>query len=279
MQKLARKMIFCLSAGRTGTMYLQALLLENLPDALIYHEIVHIGSFGVDTPEISHLHTFNTVGNTRKVQEFWLQKLNRNLRCGKGIYAEASHILMKAGLVENAIELVPQAELHFVILKRDFLKVLLSYGNRGDFAKPANRWLWYLDPNYSRNILESEEIVKVGLYGMRMWYLNELYTRAYLYKLKYEHLPNVHFHEYDIDELNDKETVAGFLHSIDGDLPAGDIVIPEKQNTSASGIQVDEQEVEMVKELIQAAKMDHAVTAQKFLDFEGEDWLVAGRDR
>ena len=35
----------------------------------------------------------------------------------------------------------------------------------------------------------------------------------------------------------------------------------------------------MVKELIQAAKMDHAVTAQKFLDFEGEDWLVEGRDR
>jgi len=47
------KLIFTLTAGRTGTMYLAELLRANLPDTEVHHEILEYDSFGVDTPEIS----------------------------------------------------------------------------------------------------------------------------------------------------------------------------------------------------------------------------------
>src|SRR5271165_1188039 len=91
------KLIFTLTAGRTGTAYLAELLRTNVPQAETHHEILTYTSFGVDTPDISHFHAFNNYGNTPEVQAFWQHKFEKILGCGKSCYAETSHMLMKAG--------------------------------------------------------------------------------------------------------------------------------------------------------------------------------------
>src|SRR5689334_3546706 len=118
------KLIFTLTPGRTGTAYLSELLKWNLSDAEVHHEIQTYTSFGECTPDISQLHAFNVFGNTPAVQQFWRRKFDKILASGKPVYAETSHLLMKAGLVENMAELAKDHDVHFVILKRDTMKTI-----------------------------------------------------------------------------------------------------------------------------------------------------------
>ena len=123
------KLIFCLSAGRTGTAYLAELLRANLPHpSIAMHEVM---PFGVHTPEVSHNMEFNNKGNTKLIKDFWERKFNIILSQPIEYYAESCHMLMKAGLVENAAEFIPEYnEVKFIILKRDDTEnTLKSYHN------------------------------------------------------------------------------------------------------------------------------------------------------
>src|ERR1700674_19694 len=93
--------IFTMTTGRSGTQYLAELLGHNLPDAECHHEFLQWDSFGVDTPDVSHMCLFNSKGNIEKVVAFWDQKLKRIAATPHRFYVETSHMLMKAGLVEN----------------------------------------------------------------------------------------------------------------------------------------------------------------------------------
>jgi len=259
------KLVFTLTAGRTGTKYLAELLKANLPDVEAHHEILGYDSFGVDTPEISHSTLFNSRGNVPQVQEFWRQKIERILGCGKSWYVETSHVLMKAGLVENVTRLAKEAEVHFIILKRDYFQTLVSYHNRMDFLNIGNQWLWYLDPNYPRNLLDPSEYRQHGLHGIRLWYLNEIFTRAYLYKAQCEHLPNVRFHEFDIGELNDEEGIVRLLKSLDENPIVDEVKIPEKQNTSQGPGLTTEEEKNAIRQLIEIGRIDPVAIAQQAL--------------
>ncbi len=129
------KLVFTLSAGRTGTAFLAELFAQNLLEAEVHHERVGFDSFGVDTPEVSDLMLYNNRGNVRKVQKFWERKLSRILRSRVDTYVETSHVLMKAGLVENSVRLCQGHELHFIRLRRAMVPTLLSYECRGGFSK------------------------------------------------------------------------------------------------------------------------------------------------
>ena len=72
-----KNFIFTITAGRTGTTYLASLLAANLKDAKTHHEIIGYEHFGIDTPDLSYLILFNSQGNTKKVRDFWQQKLKR----------------------------------------------------------------------------------------------------------------------------------------------------------------------------------------------------------
>src|SRR5262249_32033815 len=154
-------------------------------------------------PDISHLHAFNARGNTPEVQDFWRRKLARIEASDRPVYAETSHVLMKAGLVENMAELAARHEVHFVILERDIVPTLISYRNRFDFTNYGNLWMWYLDPAYPRNRVEAAPFLKYGVIGMRLWYIYEIRSRAAHYKNTYSAQPNLHFHQTDIAALND----------------------------------------------------------------------------
>jgi len=225
------KLIFTLTAGRTGTAYLAELIKWNVKDAEVHHEILTFSSFGVDTPDISHLHAFNNAGNTPLVQEFWKRKLNKILACGKPVYVETSPMLMKAGLVENMAELAHEHEVHFVVLRRNTLKTLESYNKRGDFTTQANMWMHYLDPEYSRNKVRFENLFHiVGQASLlRLWYLNEIEMRITQYLFNYSDRPFMHFHFADIDDLNDKQNATKLFNGLE--VEYANICLPPKQNS------------------------------------------------
>ena len=114
-----KNFLFTMTTGRSGTQYLTELLRRNLTDAECHHEILDWDRFGVDMPDLSHMMLFNAEGNVAKVQEFWRQKLARIVRTPQRFYVETSHMLMKAGLIENLAPLTEAGRVHLVILERD----------------------------------------------------------------------------------------------------------------------------------------------------------------
>lgn len=244
------KLIFTLTAGCTGTAYLAELMKWNIRDAEVYHEIQSYSSFGQDTPDISHLHAFNVQGNTQAVQQFWRCKLDKILAYDKPVYVETSHVLMKAGLVENMAELAQGHEVHFIVLKRDAMKTIESYHKRGDFKSLGNLWMRYLDPAYPGN-----RIAFVPLYSfqqqasaLRMWYLSEIKLRTTHYQFFYGDLPHMRFHVVDIDSLNEKEKAAALFKELG--LSISDISLPPAQNISHGGIAMDKREKVWLKKRI-----------------------------
>jgi hypothetical protein len=228
------KLIFSLTCGRTGTAFLASLLESNLQGARVCHEILSYGSFGLDTPDISHLQAFNVHGNTAEVKEFWRRKLQRIEAWDGPVYAETSHVLMKAGLVENLAELARAHEVHFVILERDILRTLVSYRNRSDFTNYGNMWMWYLDPGYPRNMVDARSFLDHGVLGIRLWYICEIRWRSAFYKHEFSRLPNFHFHRFDIATLNDPAKAHELLQLLGASIRANEVAIPGKQNETKS---------------------------------------------
>ncbi len=130
--------LFTVTTGRSGTAYLAELLRANLPQAEVHHEILRYDAWGVDTPDLSDLAQFNAFGSTAKVQDFWRQKLGRIAAKPVAFYAETSHILAKAGLIENLAPLAARAQVVIILLRRDLLKTISSFQARGDFLNKGN---------------------------------------------------------------------------------------------------------------------------------------------
>ncbi|MGB0640800.1 MAG: hypothetical protein ACPGTU_15785, partial [Myxococcota bacterium] len=226
-------LVFTMTAGRTGTRFLSKLIGDNAPDAEVHHERVGFGDFGVQAPDVSLLHEFNFHGMTTKVSQFWDAKLESILRGSSSLYAETSHVLMKAGLVEHVATLAPEHTVHLVILQRDPLDVLTSYHRRGDFGGVANTWLWYLDPAYAQNRLRCT--VPDGIHPLiakRHWYLLEISVRAELYAAQFAHHTGIQIHRVQLEQLNQAESASNFLQGLGIDVTPETVKIGPAQNTS-----------------------------------------------
>lgn len=258
--------IFTLTAGRTGTAYLAELLRCNMADIAAHHEILSYKSFGVDTPDISHMHAFNAFGNTEEVRAFWQRKWQRIQATGARTYAETSHVLMKAGMVENLATLAQEHEVHFIHLTRNFYPTLVSYHHRHDFTNMGNQWLWYLDPNYPRNKVDATPFRALGIHGVRLWYLCEINVRAHYYRLKYAHAPHLHFHHATLESLNDPEAVAALLAELGAPKPAGEVIIPPKKNENANTAPLSPQHKEMLDTLLGKFSFDAQAYAGRLLE-------------
>jgi hypothetical protein len=227
---MSRKCIFTLTTGRTGTSFLAHLLHANLPNAEVHHEILDYGAFGTETPEVSHLRQFNAYGNTALVQSFWKQKFQRIAAKHAEIYAETSHVLAKAGLLENLPTLADGKQIFIVDLRRDILQTLCSFLARNDFTNRGNMWLWYLDPDYPRKLVDPQPLMEYGLAGIALWYICEMLTRAEYYRMLLADVPGLHFIDADLERLNNPGFVAELLAKIGHKVTADKVVIPPPQN-------------------------------------------------
>ena len=222
--KQREHILFCFSTGRSGTLYLSKLLSDNLIDAEVHHERTGHERMGLDSPDASHFMAFNSLGNTEHIRSFWRQKLNA-LRVGRGAsYAETSHFPGKAGLIENLPYLAKEKlaqeksagdtplQIHVVYLYRDELEVAWSLYNRFDYYNRGWSWLFYLDPLYPRNIVNSQPYLDYsGGGGVCLWYCREMAARAEYYRRLLSRHENIHFYPMDLKDLTDKNGFATLM--------------------------------------------------------------------
>ena len=251
-----RHFLFTMTAGRTGTAFLAELLRQNLPDVESHHELIGWERFGVDTPDVSHMTLFNARGNVPKVQAFWAQKLGRIRQGTASVYAESSHLLMKAGLIENLGHLKDAGTVHLVALERDPFETILSYRNRFDFMNKGMWWMWYLDPDYPRNILRAPGLIQVGLNGLCLWYILEIRSRAAFYRHALAQAPFVRLHRVDLKTLSDAAGAAGFLAELGIAATPAQVSLPPPQNRGQRRINWGAEEEERIRQLIATCDID-----------------------
>jgi len=241
--------IFTISTGRSGTAWLADFFKENLkPDieADVYHEGNLYLEFGTFRPGIRHLHEYNFIGNTERVRNFWKQKFSSDKYSDDKPAVETSHINAKAGLIEN-LDLLQEHEVTIIHLKRDPVKTALSFQKRYDFANIGNKWIWYLDPEYKRNVVPYEHFKSLNYHGQLAWYICEMRARAKV--LSDHYLKDKHrYLEVDLEEIT-TPTGAKDLVQHFGFLKQEDVVIPEKINTTQSN-QIGEKDKQQLSYII-----------------------------
>jgi hypothetical protein len=246
-----KNFLFTMTTGRSGTQYLTELLRRNLADAECHHEILDWDRFGVDMPDLSTMMLFNAQGNVPKVQEFWRQKLARIARTPQRFYVETSHMLMKAGLIENLAPLTEAGRVHLVMLERDPFATIVSFLNRGDFASHGNQWIWYLDPRYPRNIVNAlPAMERGGLSGVCLWYIAEIRVRAAYYAKLLEGRPDIVIHRCTLEALRQPEGAARLLAALGAPRAPDAIDLPPPQNENLKKTALPAAEEAALRELI-----------------------------
>ena len=181
-------------------------------------------------------------------------------------YVETSHILMKAGLVENLRRLLKAGVVDLIVLKRDMLDTVISYRNRFDFLNKGNMWLWYLDPDYPRKIVDASAIQKLGWNGICLWYICEMSARAEYYRLLLEDEPQINFHDVRLEDLSEPAAVADLLGRLGAPRKTDKIVLPPPANVSARRIQWPQEEMRQLRSAIDTMAFDPSALASEFIE-------------
>jgi len=259
---MPRNLAFTLTAGRTGTAWLQALLGLNLPQAEAHHEILGYDRFGHDTPDLSHLTLFNSRGCCDEVRGFWERKAARVARSEATWYVETSHVLMKAGLVEHLDLFQAQGPVHLIALGRNPVSVVASLTQRGDMANVGNQWLWYLDPDYPQNIVDPAPFKPHGLAAVRVWYVLEVIARQAYYEALLADRTGVTVHRATLEELTREEGARRLLAGLGVEPDA--IEIPPPRNATASSRRMSERDRDTIAGFLAAVPGDAADIGRQF---------------
>ncbi len=187
--------VYTLTAGRTGTAWLAEFIKNNLGYPSI-HEYLGYDDIGIRTPDIRVMRHFNEAGMTNVVMQFWKNKWREINQ--QSYYCETNHTFSKCGLVEFLSEQNTTNRIDFICLKRDWVKMVASYFNRGDFNNYTTIWQWYLDYHYRYKIVEPTPFLNKP-YGYMLWYISEMETRQAYYRLLYRNQFN--FIDCTLEEL------------------------------------------------------------------------------
>ena len=223
------KTYFTITAGRTGTAWLNSFLSLNLGIEVI-HESLGVNDFGTKMPDIRTLRNFNTFGNNEVVRGFWKNKFNSL----KGeIYAETNHTLAKCGLIENLVDSKLSNESTIIILKRNIVKQCVSYLVRGDFRNITLAWQWYLHPSYPKIIINPKPFIQLkgkGIgedFGTALWYCYEMAARQEFYRQKYG--DKLRFIDVSLEEATKLNGAKKFLRTLQ---VRNECILPPPKNSN-----------------------------------------------
>lgn len=259
---MATNFVFTLTAGRTGSAWLAAMLGESLPDCEAHHEILGYDRFGHDSPDLSHFTLFNSKGLCDEVRGFWERKFARVAQCRRPWYVETSHVLMKAGLVEHLELLQDHGPVHLVVLTRDIVDTVASYTQRGDFTNVGNQWLWYLDPEYPQNIVDPKPFLVHGLLAVRVWYWLEITARQAYYTALVADCEGVEVHRCDLSDVRREPGARALLASLGADPEL--VTLPPPRNTTPDARKLGDKEREVIRQLCDAFPGDAAALGEEF---------------
>lgn len=250
------KYFFTITAGRTGSAWLTEFLGKNFSIKSV-HEPLAIEDFGVRMPDIKLMRTFNVLGNTALVREFYKHKLDEI--AALPAYAETNHTLAKCGLVENLAEHDIASQGCLIVLRRDFVKQCVSYINRGDFRNITIDWQWYLHQSYRNNIINYAPFEKHGLVGKALWYVYEMDARQRYYERLYA--DKVKIISTTLEEITTETGAGQFLKQIGHE---GEILLPEAQNTNRMKANVEL--TSHVRQLIAGLNYDGNAIVARYLE-------------
>jgi hypothetical protein len=185
-ERALTEFVFTITEGRTGTGSLFELFKRHDSGALAFHEHLNVDSHGILTPDVGLMRRFNTYGLTREVAAFWKRKLSilreEMTKAGAHRYCETAHMNAKCGLVEFVLNETSEDRFRFIILNRAPEKIARSIYERRDMDRQESAWLWYLDPEYARRLVDPEPYLALGYAGKVAWYVREVEARKQLYK-------------------------------------------------------------------------------------------------
>ena len=254
----AQKLIFTITAGRTGTAWLSKFIEFNSQYESI-HEPLEIDDFGSRMPDIKTMRTFNDVGMTKSVVNFWEKKFEtvNNLKS----YSETNHTLSKCGLIEYMDQYTDlNKEVSIIILKRlDKVKQAVSYLSRNDFFHVTLQWQWYLSYRYKRKLIKSKPFLEHGLIGIIFWYIYEMEARQEYYRILYGDRFN--FVDAALEEIVTPEGAKhlGSSLAIDKDLE-----LPSPKN--ANKLQPTPEMIKLVTNFNSICQIDPKEIAKKFIN-------------
>jgi len=262
------RFVYTITTGRSGSAYLAALLKANSRGANVFHERTGPQDYGQETPEVSHLQRFNHFGNIDYVQSFWRAKFTRNANLATPCYVETSHVLAKAGLIENSGMAAEHGHVHVVCLRRDIVETVWSLANRFDFANVGTTWLFYLDPHYPRHIVQTAPFLPHGMWGQAIWYVLEMRVREAYYRQRFAGQAHLSFHPIALPEVNDRETVATLLNVLGCETTPETIVFPPRTNETRQ-VFFGEAERQSVENTVANLRFDAEALAQEYIEKGG----------
>ncbi|MEM8685693.1 MAG: tetratricopeptide repeat protein [Pseudomonadota bacterium] len=261
--------IFTIAPGRSGTAYTAELLQRNVPHAEVYHERMGPGQFGLHSPDISHMMRFNTEGNAEDIHQFWRRKVALIGAGAAPVYAEISHLLAKAGLMENIGLLCRTTRVDVVLLRRGITKTVQSFIARGDFINTGLAWAFLLDWNYPKRVINPEPFKPHGMVGRAYWYVAEMYARGEFYRQRLSGIANLNFHVAELEEISAPQGAELLLAALGLPAPEGGLRTPEVQNKRT--LQLFPQICEEAARLVDKLAIDPIAEASAFHDSGG--WL------
>lgn len=189
--------IFCINSGRSGSNYL-SYLLDSTAECRCYHErYPNFAGYAIQK--------MNSEGfeNTIEFQRIKIKAILQE-EIDKPIYGDTSHLFIKSWFVAAVNEL---SNIKVIWLKRnldDIVKSMLRLNAIPD--KTFKGQNWYLKSSYKYNLLKAQKSMTDK--ENCEWYAKEIEKRAEFFQEKYPHIP---FYEIDLEDLNDKDKVFGFL--------------------------------------------------------------------
>lgn len=221
-----KTLVFSMSPGRSGTGYLSALLSGNLGYSDIAHEDTVVSS-GQWIVKFNHTFDHDTLDRA------WESKLSGFLDNPAPVAGETSHLLMKAGLIENLHRLKGRGDVVLCALERDKWDVLRSYSRRTDFQKIGRILTYYLHPGFKNNIVPPDPFSDFREYGAQLWYLYEMQARTVYYRDWYmpAHVPWVRVISTTLERIATHDGAQSFLTVVTPDNQFDRLALPTKINT------------------------------------------------
>lgn len=270
-QPLSRRerCIFTIAPGRTGTAFVTELLRANVPDAEVHHERMGADQFGLQSPDISHMMRFNIEGNVHDIHQFWRRKAALIGSGAEPVYAEISHLLAKAGLMENIGLICKDTRVDIILLRRDMAKTVESFVARGDFINTGLAWAFLLDWNYPRRVIDPAPFKDHDMVGRAYWYVAEMFARGEFYRQRLSGLANLHFHLAELDDVSTQDGAERFMGALGLDLPDTGLTLPSAQNSRT--LNLFPQVSQTVSDLVDTLAIDPIAEASAFQSKGG--WL------
>jgi hypothetical protein len=89
-----------------------------------------------------------------------------------------------------------------------------------------------------------------------LWYVLEIRIRAAYYRLKYGHLPQVHFHQVSLEDLNNQQTVQDLFQAVVPEHDTIDIRIPENRNAHTNKAPIPNEVATATRQLVDSIDLN-----------------------